>query len=127
MGGTLHGGQQAAFYDIATSCTLFLIRRPGFWHSAGTSRSLTVTYLRPAFVDERLLMECHVSLQHPLTRRYPRVGVRSCCPVNLLRRKTAVAREHRQTLVPHASFDETGKGRRPDQHLRAHQVQCRRG
>ena len=59
---TLHGGQQAAFYDIGTSWLLYLVRRPGFWTNAGTSRSLTVTYLRPAVEGEVVVMECEVSL-----------------------------------------------------------------
>lgn len=59
---TLHGGQQAAFYDIGSSWLLYLVRRPGFWTNAGTSRSLTVTYLRPAVVGDVVLMECEVCL-----------------------------------------------------------------
>ena len=58
---TLHGGQQAAFYDIGTSWLLYLVRREGFWTNAGTSRSLAVTYLRPAVVGDGVLMECEVS------------------------------------------------------------------
>lgn len=58
--GTLHGGQQAAFYDVATSWLLYLVRRKGSWTSAGTSRSLTVTYLRPAVLGEGVIMECEV-------------------------------------------------------------------
>ena len=59
---TLHGGQQAVFYDICTSWVLYLVRRPGFWPNAGTSRSLTVTYLRPAVEGDVLILECEVCL-----------------------------------------------------------------
>lgn len=33
----------------------------GFWTNAGTSRSLTVTYLRPAVLGDDVIMECEVS------------------------------------------------------------------
>lgn len=56
----LHGGQQAAIFDTFTSWLLALIRKPGFWTRLGTSRSLTVTYLRPAMEGEMLLLEAEV-------------------------------------------------------------------
>ena len=59
----LHGGQQAAAFDIGTTWLLALIRKPpNFWMRFGTSRSLNVTYVRPAPEGEILLMETEVGL-----------------------------------------------------------------
>ena len=55
--GGLHGGQSAAMFDTATSWLVSLVRKPGFWMTMGTSRSLNVTFLRPAAEGEMLLME----------------------------------------------------------------------
>ena len=56
----LQGGFQAAFFDVATTWTLDPIRKPGFWYLLGTTRSLNVTFLRPAQEGEVLLMECEI-------------------------------------------------------------------
>ena len=60
---TLHGGQMAAIYDIATSWLLALIRKPGFWQQFGISSSLSVKYMRPAMEGEVLLLETEVSFR----------------------------------------------------------------
>jgi acyl-coenzyme A thioesterase 13 len=56
----IQGGAVATFFDVATSWTLFVISKPGFWESSGTSRTLNTTYLRPAFEGEVLIMETEV-------------------------------------------------------------------
>lgn len=61
-GMTLHGGMSAGIYDVGTTWTLNVIRKPGFWMTFGTSRSLNVTFIRPAVEGEMLRMECEVSL-----------------------------------------------------------------
>ncbi|KXL44472.1 hypothetical protein M433DRAFT_144408 [Acidomyces richmondensis BFW] len=58
--GTLHGGAQAAFLDVCTSCTLLLISRPGFWMTNGSTRTLNVTYIRPAMDGDVVRLECEI-------------------------------------------------------------------
>ena len=58
--GGLHGGAAATFHDIGTSVLLNLVSRPGFWSTTGTTRTLNMTYLRPAMKGEVLLLECEV-------------------------------------------------------------------
>jgi acyl-coenzyme A thioesterase 13 len=58
----LHGGAQATIFDILTSLTLSTIAKPGFWLFGGVSRTLSVTYLRPAPSDEPIIVECEVSI-----------------------------------------------------------------
>lgn len=60
-GGTLQGGMAASMFDNGTSIMLQMIRRRDFWWYFGTTRTLNVTYLRPAAEGEVLLMECEVS------------------------------------------------------------------
>ena len=57
---TLHGGLSASFFDTATTWVLDIIRKPGFWMNFGTSRSLNLTFLRPAMEGEMLIMETEV-------------------------------------------------------------------
>jgi len=59
-GGGFHGGMQAAFLDVGTSCLMLLIAKEGFWRTSGTTRTLNMTYLRPAFVGDVVRMECKV-------------------------------------------------------------------
>ncbi|CZT21200.1 uncharacterized protein RCC_07062 [Ramularia collo-cygni] len=60
--GNLHGGAAATFYDVLTSILLQAIDAPGSWGNAGVSRSLSVTYLRPA--PEGIMVECDVEVVH---------------------------------------------------------------
>jgi uncharacterized protein (TIGR00369 family) len=60
--GNLHGGAQATIYDVLTSIALQAIGTRDFWLNAGVSRSLNVTYLRPA--PEGILVECDVEVMH---------------------------------------------------------------
>ncbi|KAL7272205.1 hypothetical protein RUND412_005001 [Rhizina undulata] len=48
--GSLHGGAAATLFDICTTTALIPIAREGFWEFVGVTRSLNVTYLRPALV-----------------------------------------------------------------------------
>ncbi|KAK5110137.1 hypothetical protein LTR62_006271 [Meristemomyces frigidus] len=60
VSGNLHGGAQAAFFDLCTSLALMSIGQPDSWLNGGVSRSLNVTYLRPAPEGEELIMECEI-------------------------------------------------------------------
>jgi hypothetical protein len=61
-GGTLHGAAQSLFFDVCTTWLLGPIaRKPDYWCSFGTSRSLNVVYLRPAREGDVLTLECEVS------------------------------------------------------------------
>lgn len=52
--GNLHGGATALLIDMTTTLALAPISKPGFWQYAGVSRTLSVTYLRPAPVGRRI-------------------------------------------------------------------------
>ncbi|KAK5120230.1 hypothetical protein LTR85_006436 [Meristemomyces frigidus] len=54
------GFHAATFLDVGTSFLIHLVSRPGFWPSGGTSRTLNVTYLRPAKEGDVLRMECDI-------------------------------------------------------------------
>lgn len=93
-GNTLHGGAQAAIYDMLTSITLQTICTPELWVSAGVSRTLNVSYLRPAPIGMELLCECEVvatgkslSLQRGVMKRVSDGAVISTC-------------EHHKVAVP---------------------------
>lgn len=58
--GGFHGGAAATFLDVGTSFLISLISRPDYWPKGGTSRTLNVTYLRPAREGDILRMECEV-------------------------------------------------------------------
>ena len=61
-GGTLHGAAQSLFFDVCTTWLLGPIaRKPDYWCSFGTSRSLNVVYLRPAREGDVLTLACEVS------------------------------------------------------------------
>ncbi|KIW11751.1 hypothetical protein PV08_09023 [Exophiala spinifera] len=57
---SLHGGCIATIFDFTTTMVMALVTRPGFWQSMGVSRSLNVTYLRPAAAGTELLIECEI-------------------------------------------------------------------
>ncbi|KAL8382696.1 hypothetical protein RB595_006469 [Gaeumannomyces hyphopodioides] len=75
--GSLHGGAAATLYDFATTLPLVLISRPGFWEQMGVSRSLSVTYVRPAPAGTTILVECQVIA----------VGGRLCALRGVMRRE----------------------------------------
>jgi len=58
--GNLHGGAQSAIYDVCTSLALQSIGKRDFWINGGVTRTLSVTYLRPAPEGEDLLLECEI-------------------------------------------------------------------
>jgi acyl-coenzyme A thioesterase PaaI-like protein len=62
VSGNLHGGAQATMYDMLTGMSIQGIGRRDFWLNGGVSRSLSVTYLRPA--PEGVELECDVELMH---------------------------------------------------------------
>ena len=59
--GNMHGGAVALLVDMATSIAMAIISEPGWWVFSGVSRTLNVTFLRPAREGETLLLECEVS------------------------------------------------------------------
>lgn len=59
-GGNLHGAAQSLIYDHLTSLAVQAIGQPGGWITPGVSRSLNVTYLRPAPEGTICLCECEV-------------------------------------------------------------------
>lgn len=56
----MHGGAQATIYDICTSLALIPIAEEGFWMHGGVSRTLNVSYLRPAVTGMDVLVDCEV-------------------------------------------------------------------
>ncbi|KKF94132.1 Thioesterase superfamily protein [Ceratocystis platani] len=50
----------SSLFDVLTGITLLPVQRLGFWEFLGVSRSLNVTYLRPAFAGEVLTIDCEV-------------------------------------------------------------------
>ena len=56
----LHGGMSAAIFDTGTTWVLDVIRKPGFWEHFGTTRTLNLTFLRPAAEGEMLRLESEV-------------------------------------------------------------------
>lgn len=67
---TLHGGLSCGVLDTGTTWVLDLIRKPGFWMRFGTSRSLNITFIRPAMEGEVLLMDCEASLVSVVVRSW---------------------------------------------------------
>ncbi|KAK3686325.1 hypothetical protein LTR37_019915 [Vermiconidia calcicola] len=58
--GNLHGGAQSMIYDLCTSVTLQAIGKPGWWFNGGVSRTLNVTYLRPAPEGTELELDAEI-------------------------------------------------------------------
>jgi len=56
----MHGGAVALVYDMCTTMAVAPISRKDFWHFGGVSRTLSVTYLRPARGGTRIVIECEV-------------------------------------------------------------------
>ena len=56
----LHGGAHATVFDFLTSFTIPILSQADFWLFPGVSRTLNVTYLRPAPSGEPVLIECEV-------------------------------------------------------------------
>lgn len=57
---SLHGGCAASLFDWCTTLPLALICKPGFWMYMGVSRTLNVTYMRPAKSGEEVLIETEI-------------------------------------------------------------------
>lgn len=58
--GNMHGGCTATLFDFCTSMPVCLINSPDFWWYLGVSRTLSVTYLKPIPVGEKILIECEI-------------------------------------------------------------------
>ena len=56
----LHGGAAATIFDLVTSLALVPVAKVGWWRYLGVSRSLNVTYLRPAPCGTEMLVEATV-------------------------------------------------------------------
>ena len=71
MGENLHGGAVALIFDITTSNTLSACVQEGFWDRGHVSRTLNCTYLRPAPVGAKVIVESevvHMGRRQALTR-----------------------------------------------------------
>lgn len=70
--GGMHGGFQSTAFDMLTSLAIMAsVPKGSPWLDGGTSRVLTVNYLRPASLGEMLLCECevtHVGKRMAMTR-----------------------------------------------------------
>lgn len=73
----LHGGCAATIFDWCTTLPLALVAKPGFWMFMGVSRTLNVTYMRPAPVGTEVLIECEIV----------QVGKSMCTLRGVMRRK----------------------------------------
>lgn len=82
----LHGGCTSTLFDYCTSLLLLLVSRPGYWQHLGVSRTLNVTYLRPAPLGTDIDIDCE--LVH--------VGKRLCATRGVLR---VAADEGKEGLV----------------------------
>ncbi|OCK77640.1 hypothetical protein K432DRAFT_358252 [Lepidopterella palustris CBS 459.81] len=60
LSGNLHGGAVALIFDICTSVTISVAASPGFWDSGHVSRTLNCTYLRPAKLGMKVVIESEV-------------------------------------------------------------------
>ncbi|RPA91793.1 Thioesterase/thiol ester dehydrase-isomerase [Choiromyces venosus 120613-1] len=58
--GNLHGGCAALIFDVCTTTALLPVAREGFWDYAGVTRSLNISYLRPAPTGTVLLIRSEV-------------------------------------------------------------------
>ncbi|KAK3696036.1 hypothetical protein LTR37_018178 [Vermiconidia calcicola] len=74
----LHGGMSAAIFDTGTTWVLDVIRKPGFWEHFGTTRTLNLTFLRPAAEGEMLRLESEIV----------QAGKRLCLIKGVLRRES---------------------------------------
>ncbi|KAK6431706.1 hypothetical protein LTR95_012127 [Oleoguttula sp. CCFEE 5521] len=74
MSGNMHGGFQSTAFDMLTSLAIMANLEPGNpFMDGGVSRTLNVTYLRPAPLGEMLVMECevtHVGKRMAMTRGF---------------------------------------------------------
>lgn len=98
--GSLHGGAQATIFDALTSLALQAVAdsTKGQWlEGGGVSRTLNVTYLRPAQIGERVLVECEVV----------QAGKRLCFLRGVMKREKDGAIistcEHNKSIVERAS------------------------
>lgn len=58
--GNLHGGAAATLLDNLTSTALVTITREGFLDAGHVSRTITMSYLRPVPMGEKVTVECEV-------------------------------------------------------------------
>ncbi|KAJ9605816.1 hypothetical protein H2200_009665 [Cladophialophora chaetospira] len=59
-GGNLHGGAAATLLDYLTSTPLLTIAKEGFLDGGHVSRTITMSYLRPVPLGEKVTVECEV-------------------------------------------------------------------
>lgn len=58
--GNLHGGMAATILDNLTSTALLTLAKPGFLDGGHVSRTITMSYLRPAPMGSEVEIECEV-------------------------------------------------------------------
>lgn len=58
--GDVHGGAIATLLDGFTSSMIGLAARKGFWQDGGTTRNLSVAYIRPVKAGDKVIVECEM-------------------------------------------------------------------
>lgn len=58
--GTYAGGAQAAAHDVCTAWTIAVISKPDYWSNFGATRTLNMSYFKPAKEGEFLRLETQV-------------------------------------------------------------------
>lgn len=56
----MHGGAVSLAYDMCTTMAMAPISTPDFWMFGGVSRTLSVTFLRPAMLGTEVVVECEL-------------------------------------------------------------------
>jgi len=93
--GSLHGGAAASLFDLCTTMPLVLVSRPGFWRFLGVSRTLNVTYLRPAVAGMTVEIECELV----------QIGKRACTVRGTMRSGDGVGQGQIMALCEHGKMN----------------------
>jgi acyl-coenzyme A thioesterase 13 len=65
---TYAGGAQAAAHDLCTAWTILVISKPEYWPNFGATRTLNMSYFKPAKEGDVLLVKTQVSALMRLSR-----------------------------------------------------------
>jgi acyl-coenzyme A thioesterase 13 len=56
----MHGGAVALVLDNLTSLVISAVNHKGFWDLGHVSRTINCTYLRPAPINSKCIVECEI-------------------------------------------------------------------